>query len=411
MAYQEDSDYNRAPDLKEFLRPKYPVWVEALKVFLLFLAPCCLLTFAGYETAGVSGMAFSLPFYAMPWISTWLRRNVSNFFIFLLVHLLFGAWLILPCELPVRALGILYVILVTAYGMVRRLGKQAEREAGFAVMYAALALLFGMAIFMAVQETVSYNGILIIQSLGYVVLFLFYQHRLSIFDALRTMEGNSNFSTKRVTAFNTKMLWSYLSLAGIVFALLYVLGLGRILGDLGAWFMRAVRWLTQYLARDGDPSEEDSLAAVVDPDTDEPAPMLPDAEPWKIWVVLGEILEIAFIIVAAAAIIFGIYYVIKTFLQSRTMRVRRYQEDAFEETKEYYNGNDKTHKKRRRLADLFDNSPEGRIRRAYYRRVKSQIDRKVKRSDTPQEVGVKLADMKDLASQYNEVRYKDNVTE
>ena len=47
------------------------------------------------------------------------------------------------------------------------------------------------------------------------------------------------------------------------------------------------------------------------------------------------------------------------------------------------------------------------MRRTYYKRVKGEMGKKVKRSDTPMQVGIKLSDLEPLVQQYNEVRYRE----
>ena len=92
-------------------------------------------------------------------------------------------------------------------------------------------------------------------------------------------------------------------------------------------------------------------------------------------------------------------------------RMRRREERDFEgldyeETHEFYRGT-ASKGMRNRLVSILDRSPENLVRRAYYKRVKGEMGKKVKHSDTPMQVATKLSDLEPLVQQYNEVRYRE----
>lgn len=60
-----DPDYHKIP--------RYPVWIEALKVFLLFMGACCVLSYTAYFENEYMGILYTLPFYALLWLSTFIR--------------------------------------------------------------------------------------------------------------------------------------------------------------------------------------------------------------------------------------------------------------------------------------------------------------------------------------------------
>ena len=65
----------------------------------------------------------------------------------------------------------------------------------------------------------------------------------------------------------------------------------------------------------------------------------------------------------------------------------------------------KKRQSRRSFKEIFDNSPENKIRKLYYKKVKGQMGKKVQPYETPHEVGEVLPDIKALVHQYDEARY------
>ena len=123
-------------------------------------------------------------------------------------------------------------------------------------------------------------------------------------------------------------------------------------------------------------------------------------ESGTIWLILEKILEIGFVLLALGAIAVLIYFLVR-----RVGGGSRYQEAGYEETKVFYKEAPKAKTRRRSLKELFDNSPENKIRKMYYKKVKGQMGKKVQPYETPHEVGEVLTDVKELVREYDEARY------
>lgn len=383
--------------------PHYPIWIEALKVFLLFMGVCCALSYTAYFEIEQKGILYTIPFYVLPWLSTYIRRRLHSIFINLIISVVMLAYLALAPSILFILLGGIYTLGIMLYQTVRQLSKQTERKMGFLSLLLDMGILF--AINMLLQfEQIEYETVLFVQSLACAALFLLYQHYTGIHDALAdvtTEKENNFFSTKRVKQFNHRLFLGYLALFGLLLCIMYLLGSQALLSQIGDWLLWGGRHLTELFHSGGVAKETSELLQ----ETVEGSAM--DALQWM------DIDRNLFLEILVKGII--IMYIVSgvislSFYLIQADRTRKKEESDYEgqgyvETKEFYKDTKKK-KKKQNLAEWLDYSPENRIRRAYYRRVKGEIGKKVRRSDTPCQVGEKLDDIRELANKYNEVRYK-----
>ena len=96
MAYNYVSD-GRLGDKEYYKKPKYPVVIEALKVFLLVSGIVPIMLYAGYELAdGTYAHAwYAIGYLLMPWLSTYVRRCIPSVILYFVLHLVMGAWVLL----------------------------------------------------------------------------------------------------------------------------------------------------------------------------------------------------------------------------------------------------------------------------------------------------------------------------
>ena len=398
------SEEERLPDLDFFRKPKYPVWIETLKVFLLFSPAVMVLLYAAYDLGGGSrgDTLFVLGFFLMPILATIIRRTVKNLFLFLIPHILFGAYVyFLSPDIVFTAMGFLYVIILLVYGLVRQMSRQSEKEMSMIVIFAAvfvMLVIYGIAVYRGHAE---YEKILLGQGVVYVVLFLFYQHRMSLLTTLGAIDKDSNFSTKHVIGFNTRMYFIYMALTAALFIGLYLAGLGDLLSLFGRWLLLMIRKIVRALVK-VEPTPE-----TIEEEAQEAQQIQQDIgmaigqgiETAMIWIILQKILEIVTTIGLIALAVYLIYRFIRRFMSSY-----RYVGSGYEEIRVSLAHPSREKTKTGRLS-IFDRSPENRIRREYYRNVKSAIDKTVRRSDTPQEAGAKLPPVQPIVQDYEKVRY------
>ena len=389
----------RLDDPEYIKRPKYPVLIESLKVFLLFFAGCVLIFYAGYDLAdGWSYAYYTLPFFLMPWISTVVRRLGRNIVLFIAVHLLLLAWIALSPHMILTTLSVIFWILLTLYGFVRKLSNEPEHEASTMLYIFSMLGMLCICVLAINRDRLGAQWAIAAMAFLYSVLYLFYTHWLGVHDALMATDEKSNFSVKRIIRFNNQMLAGYIGLALLGFGFLYFIGLDDLLAWLGAWLVRAIQNAGAYLNDVGGESE--MMESMTVEDSGGPGLAVYAGESSPFWVILQNILEVVIVAVAVIAIVMAVYFMIKRFSQNY-----RYQEKNYEETKVFLKSVPKQKKKRRSLRSFLDQSPENKVRRAYYKLVRTQIGKKVKTCDTPEEVAEILPQVRDIVEPYEKARY------
>lgn len=404
------------PDKEFYRQPKYPVVIEALKVFLMVFAVEAAIIYAAFDLAKSSYdfMWFAAGFMLMPWISTAVRRCVGNIFVYIIVHALMGAWIFLSPHLVLTTLGIIYWLILTVYGIVRQMAKESERELSFATLLMTMGTIACIYILAVDRGTLAVTPVLLSIAILYGILFLYYQHWIGVHDALKGIDKEGNFSLRRIIQFNNKMFLAYLGIAIAVCGILYVAGMNDVINWATSMMVGVVRHFSNILASidgsEGYLGEEESSAPEGDGEGNAGLSSLlaepPESSP--IWLALEFILEIVFFAAVIAFIAYVCYSLFKRF-----SNVRHYQELGYEETKVFYKSVPKEKKpKHHRLKDLFDNSPENKIRRAYYKKVRGQMGKKVQPYDTPIEVAETLPEVREIVDAYDQARYaKDDLKE
>lgn len=386
-------------DEKYYKVPKYPIWIECIKVWLLFGIGFFPILFAQYYQTKDPMTWFLAGLLIMPALSTLVRRVVRWIIPYFVLQIGMCAYAFLAKDLVVLSVSLIFLIVLSVYGITRSLSKEAERELDFATLYAAVGsmlIVYLLSVFLGVE---SYERYLLSYGLLYTLIFLFFDHHVTVMMSLKNMDKQGNFSTKRIIRFNTNVYLVYLGIASVFFMILYFTGFSRVLSWGGNMLMRLIRYLVGLIS--GEPEKYQASEIVEgDPDPAESEQMaLPAGETSPFWDFMQHVMVIVFVLFILAAIVLIIIQIVKRF-QGHTS----YRETGYEEYKSFYSEYKPEKEKKQRLS-IFDRSPENRIRRAYFKKVRREIDKSVLRSDTPVEVSEKLTDVKEIVDAYNEVRY------
>ena len=100
-------------------QPRYPIWVEGLKVFLMFMGAACMISYAAYIAAGYEAVPYTIAFCVQPWLTTYVRRKWNAVIKDLILAVIFAAWLLLAPNLATGFTALGYVILLTGYQIIR----------------------------------------------------------------------------------------------------------------------------------------------------------------------------------------------------------------------------------------------------------------------------------------------------
>ncbi len=406
MTYEEFINNEVLQVEKEKPLPKYPIVIEALKVFLLFAGAVNIVSYAAYYNGGYEAVLYTLPLYVQPWIATFVRRRWKMVVLDVIVFVIFAAWLLLSPVLVVTLLAGGYMLAVTVYQIVREFSESEEREAGIVIVCFNAVLMVAVGIFAIVQGLRGFEWWLGGLALIYAVLFARYQHYIAIEGAIKHLEGaaqHSNFSVRRVRRINNRIVWSFIAVVLAAIGLSYAVGVDDAVEY-------AASEVIESIDRDGSKGYAASAPGTGGKMSDR---IKHDFAKWDgsnqeengLTVLMGDIIQGIILGWGVIAVIALIIYLI----HEERMRRRDdadFEELDYEETHEFYRG---TAPKglRKRFASMLDRSPENLVRRAYYKRVKGEMGKAVKHSDTPAQVGAKLSEVKPLVQQYNEVRYRE----
>ncbi len=394
-------DNERMPDIEYYKKPLYPVWMECIKVWLMFALGLFILFYAAFDVGEGYGYFYYVGVLGlMPPLSVIVRRKVKSLIAYLALHAVFFGWLWLSPSPVLTALAAIYIILVTVYGMVRNMSKELERELSMITFYAAIGMMILVYIIAIVRgKQTAYEGTLLIQGLIYTLIFLYFDHRVSVMNALKAMDRQGNFSTKRIIRFNSAVFLVYMAAAVGLFWLLYYVGLGNLLDWIGHMILRLIRTIVGLLTSEETTVVEEVETVVENQSDTSQMGGLPAGVTSPIWVFLQHILVAVFVVFIVFALVMLIIRLFKSFHGTYD-----YSESGYEEYKTFYD-KPETESVRRRGLSIFDRSPENLIRRAYYRKVRKKIDKTVSRSDTPTEVAGKVPEVTELIDQYDRVRY------
>lgn len=392
----------RLPDINAHQKPLFPVWVEALKTVLLFGVIGFAALYAAYDfgEGTLAAMLYALGIFFIPALSTVIRRLSKYFVPFLLLHASLGLYAAAAPHIALAALSGFCAAVCLLYSMVRKLSREGERELSAGTLVFVLAVQIVIFAFASFRHHESYEGLLLAGSLIYTALFLFYQHRTSMLNAIRNIAQEGNYSSRQMVRFNTGMYALYMLGGAALFAILYFLGFSDVLRAGGRFLLllirRGMRLLFSLSPTEETVSEELAEEEAIQQDLS--AIFGREQETWLIWVILE---KIAIVLVTGALIVGALYLIILFF--KRFHHAYRYEGSGYEEIKSFYGREDESVKVSGRR--LFERGPADPVRRMYYKLVKKAMGKSVTPSDTPKEVGEKLPEVKAIREAYEETRY------
>ena len=381
-------------------QPRYPIWIEGLKVFLIFMGAACAISYAAFYAGGYKAILYTVPFYVQPWLTTYVRRRWNTVIRDALLSVVFVAWLFLAPNLATGFTAMGYVVLLTGYQIVREFSYEPEREAGTCIIAINAAFMVLVGLLMILHRQWQFISVLNILAVGYAVLFLKYRHYMTVEELIETekaAEERSNFSEQRIKDHNNRLLWFFCGIIVLIIAAVNEVGVEEALVHI---VDKAVIRVEENLNGAEKVIKPTTNATVFDKELE----WFEESDEFTLARLFGYIIRWILLYWYVLAILVFILYLLKEDYVRRKEK-RKYEKLEYTETKEFYRGT-APKRFRRSLAQLLDRSEENLVRRAYYKRVKGEIGKTVERSDTPIQVGEKLPDAKELTKRYNEIRYK-----
>ena len=390
------------PDKYYYKIPKYPVWMECMKVWILAAVPTLLMVYASYDTNG----GYSRVWYPvtalmlMPVLSTILRRTLKSLILYVLAGLIMFAWVIPAENLIMATMMVIFTGALFIYGVARSVSHEAEKDmSGFVLLTLVLVMLL-IYVIMVFRGHLEYEFSLLMQGFGIAVVYLWYDHQAQVRTALKAMDKQGNMSTKRVIRFNTNVFNGYLLVGVGVFAAAYFAGLGNLVQLVGRLLLTIIRAIVGLFSKEYEiPEVESTGEGVISSGGGDEMGLPVPAQTSLFWQILQQILVVVFTGFLIACLVILLIRLFRSFHRNAV-----YREEGYEEYKTFYSKAKPQREKSGRLS-IFDRSPENLIRRAYYKAVRKQMDKTVSRSDTPVEVGEKLPEVLQLVDSDQQVRY------
>ena len=378
----------------------YPVWMEGLKVWLLFAPILIIMLAVIYADFGYNGWWLVTGYMIMPFISTFIRRKTSNLILFILMSAVMALWVLVMPELLLRILGGGFCFLLMVYGIVRKNGKN-ERPLTLVYMIFVLAILTITDLVILSKELAEYQAAVLLQGLIYTGLFLFLQHRTALVDSLAEIDRKANRSARQMARFNSLLYWVFFVFIGLLFFVLYEIRLGNLLSLLANYVLLGGRRLVRLIFSIQPTEKALEQEADIIQKTNVDIIDLLGGQTAAFWVVTQRILVILTIVGGIVLAVWLMYQMYKRFGHREV-----YRETDLEVSREFYSsGLSRLAKKERRT------KPEEPVRRKYYHLVKDEMGEKVQPSDTPTVVADKVPAVNEILTDYEQVRYGNRENE
>lgn len=389
--YAEELDH-RTP-IQE-VQALYPVWMEGLKVWLLFAPILIIMLAVIYAEYGYSRWWIMTGYFVMPFLSTLIRRKTSNLFLFIISSLVMALWVLLMPGLLLKILGGGFALLLMAYGIVRK-NSRIERPLTLTYLIFVLVFITVTDLVMLSKDFTEYQAAVLLEGLVYTGSFLFLQHRIALIDSLTTIDKRSNRSIKQMTRFNSVLYLGFFVLISLAFLGLYEIRLGNLLSLLANYVLlggrRLVRMIFSIEATEKAMMQEQDLIRRTNADIVD----FLGGHTAAFWVIAQRILVIVVII---GAIVLAVYLMVHIYQRFGHKVV--YHEKDLEVSREFYTSRTGRQKRRGRIQE-----PEEPVRKRYYYLVKKEMGETVLPSDTPTDVAGKVPAVSEILSEYETVRY------
>ena len=376
-------------------RALYPIRIESIKGVLLF-GPVLWLAMSILHSEGSGNSWWQLSgFVLIPVFSTIIRRKTNNLRGFLL-----GSLLLFPYVFLLSIEGLVFVYLMEAilliiYGYFR-ITRGEERPLGYLYLGFSLGISAILSIAQRDME-ISY----LIGSLLYLIIFLFYQHRTSLYDALYDRDSRTIIGGERILQINLYIfilfLLIFLLFSGSILLLGIPVFLEKWLAAIGldllvilrGWFRKLfkIRVHLNMIDEDDELLREREASHMAIEELSQTR--------------LGGIVLRLVLLIGAVIILMAIVYVIARLIQSLQMKKASSTSDYIEETA-YIKPLFITRMLERKKTEK---EPVSEIRKRYRRMVEPKIGLSVTRSDTAGQVAGKMPQVEKIKKKYEEDRY------
>lgn len=373
----------------------YPIRLECLKCCLLF-GPIIFLAIDLLPADAPLGLWLQvLGFLLAPVGSTLVRKKTGKIRSFLIGSLPLFLYVLL---LSLEGIVFLYLIetsLLCVYGYFR-LKRADERPLGYLYLGFSLGI---TAILSMANQNISFRYL--IGSFVYVILFLLYQHRTALYDALIDRDSKELIGSKQTLRINRRMFILFIFVFLVFCGILLTLGiqdvlekwLHAVLLDLLVVARKAFRSLFKIRVRLKMFDQDEELLQ-----KQAQSHQALDAIPaTKMGTMLLRFTLFIGAIVLLTALIYFFVRLIRT-LQKKKVTV---DPDYWEE-KVFLKSTFSTRVIRRKR---MSQEPLSEIRRRYRRIVAPQIGSRVDRSDTVNEVARKVPQIAKIQQEYEKARY------
>ena len=376
-------------------RALYPIRIESIKGVLLF-GPFIWLAMSILHSEGSGNSWWQLSgFVLIPVFSTIIRRKTNNLRGFLL-----GSLLLFPYVFLLSIEGWVFVylteaILLILYGYFR-IKRAEERPLGYLYLGFSLGI---SAILSMIQRDMS--TLYLMGSMLYLTLFLFYQHRTSLYDALFDRDSSEMIGGKRNVRINLRIfilfLFVFLLICGLILLLdipdflegwLRAIGFDLLL-IIRTWFRKLfkVRVHLNMIDEDEEVLQKQKASHMA----------IEELSQTRFGgIVLRFVLLIGIVVILGAVV----YLIIQIMQGLKTKKV--HTASGYKEEKVFIQPTIFARSIKRRKTEKESISE---IRKKYRRIVEPQIGLSVKKSNTAGEVATKIPQVEAIRKKYEKERY------
>ena len=348
----------------------------------------------------------AVPFFLMYFI----RNTVNSLFVFLISHLaILVVVYFLPLDFGLKVICIIFTVFCLILSLYDRL---TEAKSGLTIAFLILNAAVNIAVGIVITTfELNIPGTFFVANMIAAILFyLIYSHNMDIGESIQAITLTSSQPIKSIKKFNNAAIAIFLSFVGIAAILSGLLPVEAVLRGLGNGFVAVLRFL---LSRERPEPDVEYVP--------EPPPMQMGNElqewmmqetrgPFILWVILERILMFLFAAAIITGIIAGIIYLCYM-LYKKFYALKKIHADA--DLKEFIAPDitiETIAARLFKLAPVFGFSPEQRVRRQFYKKVKKHMKTglKVQNSDTAKEIAAminKKENIDELTKLYEKARY------
>lgn len=380
-------------------RALYPVWIESIKSVLLF-GSFTWLAMSVLHSEGLNNYWWCLAgFVFVPAFSTVIRRKTSD-----LRGFLFRSLFLFLYAFMLRTAGLVFVytiesVLLIIYGCFR-IKRAEERPLGY--LYLGFSLGISAVLSMAQRDMSKYY---VAGSMLYLTLFLFYQHRTSLYDALIDRESSEMVGGKRNVQINLRIFILFLSVLLLFCGLVLLLGIPDYLeGWLRAigfdllliirtWFRKLfkVRVHLNMIDEDEELLQKQKASHMA----------LEELTQTRFGGIVLRVVLLIGAVVILGAIVYMIIQIIQALKTKKVHTAFGYREEKF-----FIQPSSVARKIKH---NKTEKAPISEIRKRYRRIVEPQIGLSVGKSNTVGEVAEKIPQVEIIRKKYEKERYGQNV--